>query len=179
VTQQHRRAARAVCLVLFALIVSPRALVAQEPNQSSFVTDVVKRVVLDPTTYAPAIISYDAIRRDWESSQPFFAAGYVERNSRYTITGYPNDVALSYDAGNRRILMDAMANLQVSLINNISFAVFERALVDRHPEHRKLIRTLGWIERISVASFVSYRFSAEHYRQAAMNDQAARQYGLK
>ena len=50
-------------------------------NESSAVADVIKGVVFDPTTYAPAVISYDATMRDWNTSQPFFQNGYVERNA--------------------------------------------------------------------------------------------------
>src|SRR5438067_2626827 len=92
-------------------IVVPSSASAQE--RPSPVTDTFKRVVLDPTTYAPAIIAYDATMRDWNTSQPFFRNGYMERNERFTLTGRPNDVPISYTAGRNRILSDAFLNLEM------------------------------------------------------------------
>lgn len=179
-TQLHRWAHRSIVVLLIALttLVPSRAW-AQDQEQSSFVKDLFKGVVLDPTTYAPAIIAYDATMRDWNSSQPFFQRGYFERNPRFTISGRPNDFAVSYDAGRERILGDAWLNLQASLVNNVADRLFERALMTRFPERRKLVRTLGWIERVSFASYFAYRQSAAHYRQAAANEQRALQLGYR
>ena len=143
-TQQQRRVARAVCLALVVLVVGPRTVVAQEPDQSSFVADVVKRVVLDPTTYAPAIVAWKATRLDWQSSQVFFQHGFLEANPRFTASGLAGDTAMSYAAGNRQILADAMVNLQVSVIHNVSGQVIERLLRQRYPNHRTLVRAIGW-----------------------------------
>jgi len=41
------------------------------------------------------------------------------------------------------------------------------------------VRTLGWMERISFASFMSYKLSEAHYRQAAENIVRARQLGFR
>ena len=166
------------CGLLVALIsLSPLRASAQEQDQPSFLTDTVKRVVIDPTTYLPATISYDATYRDWQTSQPLFQHGFYERNPRYTVSGLPNDVPLSHGAGNRKILTDAMFNLGTSVTNNVTANIIERVLVERYPEHRKLWRTLGWVERISFASYMSYRLSIGHYRQAQWNEQVARQQG--
>src|SRR5262249_25940651 len=147
--------------------VVPLTVSAQE--QPSPLGDTVKRVIFDPTTYAPAIIAYDGTMRDWNSSQPFFRNGYIEHNERFTLTGRPNDFPVSYEVGRRRILSDALVNLQMSVVNNIADQLFERALITRYPEHRKLVRVLGWIERGAFASYMSYQLSAQHYQQAAMN----------
>jgi len=153
---------------------------AQTPEQQpSFLGDAFKRVILDPTTYAPAVIAYDATMRDWNSSQPFFRNGYFERNERFTVSGLPNDRPVSYDVGRQRILSDAFVNLQLSLANNVADQLFERMLLDRLPTHRKLVRTLGWLERGAFASYLSYRQSAAHYRQAAANLAYAQQMGFK
>lgn len=169
----------ALCVLFAALIVvlTPFSVSAQE--QPSFLADTFKRVVFDPTTYAPAVVAYDATMRDWNSSQPFFRNGYIEHNERFTLTGRPNDMPMSYDAGRSRILSDALINLQISVVNNVTDQVFERMLANRFPEHRRLVRTLGWIERISFASYMSYRLSAAHYRQASENLARAQQLGFK
>jgi hypothetical protein len=152
---------------------------AQDQQQSSFLASVVKDVVLDPTTYAPAVIAYDATVRDWNSSQPFFRNGFMEHNPRFTISGLPNDVPLSYRDGNRRIVSDAVANLGVSLANNFTDRVFERRLMERYPGHRKIVRTVSWIERLSFGAYLSYALSAEHYRQAQANASRARELGYR
>ena len=36
-------------------------------------------------------------------------------------------------------------NLQMSVVNNVADRLFERMLLSRFPEHRKLVKTLGWI----------------------------------
>jgi len=158
-------------------IVVPSSASAQEPP--SPLGDMVKRVVLDPTTYAPAVIAYDATMRDWNTSQPFFRHGYMERNERFTLTGRPNDLPISYGAGRNRILTDALLNLQMSVVNNVADQLFERMLLTRFPEHRKLVRTLGWVERISFGTYMSYQLSAQHYRQATANELRAQQMGFK
>ena len=173
-------ALRLAIVIVFAALIGiliPLPVSAQE--QHSPIGDTVKSVIFDPTTYAPAIIAYDATMRDWNTSQPFFRAGFVEHNERFTLTGRPNDVPMSYADGQRRILTDALVNLQMSVVNNVADQLFERMLLSRFPEHRKLVKTLGWIERVSFASYMSYQLSAQHDRQAGMNAQRAQQMGLR
>lgn len=173
----RRRIVRSILFVA-ALATVPCNAFAQEQDRPSFLADVAKRVVLDPTTYAPALIAYDATIRDWNSSQVFFQNGFVEQNPHFTISGQPKDIAMSYGAGKHRILNDAIANLEMSAVNNLTDAVIERMLIERHPEHRKLFRALGWIEKLSFAGFMSYQLSAAHFRQGQWNEQEARQLGL-
>ena len=173
-----RRSTSFVLLAALMVFVPPPAF-AQNQEQSSFLTDTLKRVVFDPTTYAPAAVAYGATMRDWDSSQPFFRNGYLEHNERFTITGRPNDVPLSYGAGRSRILSDTLINLEMSLVNNAADQMFERILTARVPNHRTLVRTLGWIERISFASYMSNRLSAAHYRQASENNARAQQLGYR
>jgi len=173
-------ALRPAVVIVFAALIGifvPLSVSAQE--QHSPIGDTVKSVIFDPTTYAPAIIAYDATMRDWNTSQPFFRAGFVEHNERFTLTGRPNDVPMSYEDGQRRILTDALVNLQMSVVNNVADRLFERMLLSRFPQHRKLVKTLGWIERVSFASYMSYQLSAQHYRQAGLNAQRAQQMGLR
>ena len=173
------RRARTCGLLIALMLCSSVCASAQDQDRSSPLGDVFKRVVFDPTTYGPAIVMYDSAHVDWKTSQPFFRNGFYERNPRYTVSGLPNDVPLSYGAGNRQIVSDALADLQISFVNNLTGNVIERVLVDRYPNHRRLWRTLGWVERISFASYTSYLWSAEHFRQARLNEQLARQYGYK
>ena len=123
--------------------------IAEEPGRSTFVGSIAKQVLLDPTTYAPAIIAYDGTMRDWKTSQPFFRNGFMEKNERFTISGRANDLPLLYADGKKRILADAAANLGMSALNNLTGRVFKRMLTDRYPEHREIVRAASWIERIS------------------------------
>ncbi|HEY2905293.1 MAG TPA: hypothetical protein VGJ29_05285 [Vicinamibacterales bacterium] len=180
--QQFRRAAiRRISSVALgtALLASPSMAAAQDPEHASFVTDVAKHVVFDPTTYIPAIIGYDATMRDWNSSQPFFQHGFVEHNAQFTVSGMPNDRAVSYGVGRQMIARDFFANLEISLVNNVTDSAFERVLIERHPDHRKLVRTIGWIEKNAFAAFLSYRLSAIHYQQWQQNERLAQQLGYK
>jgi hypothetical protein len=136
-------------------------------------------VVFDPTTYAPALISYDATMRDWNTSQPFFRNGYVEHNARFTISGRPNDTAVGYTVGKNQILKDTLTTFGTSAVQNLSSRLVERALLAKYPEHRKIVKTVGWIQRIGMASLMSYHLSAAHYRQAAHNASRARELGYQ
>jgi hypothetical protein len=146
---------------------------AQESDRPLPIADIAKRVVLDPTTFAPAVIAYDATLRDWKTSQVFFENGFLESNPRFTISGRPYDMPVGYAAGQRRILLDAMTILGNSAVHNISANIIERLLVSRYPNHRKLFRVLGWAERSAYASYMSYALAAPHYRQSRFNQQQA------
>ncbi len=175
-------AAFVLMAALVFVLLLPSTATAQassEERSSSLFADVVKNVVFDPTTYAPAAISYVATLQDWNTSQLLFQHGYVEHNARFTISGRPNDVPIGYNAGRHQILMDALANVQLSIVNNATSHLVDHFLIESHPEHKTLFKTLGWIERLSFASFMSYRLSADHFRQAQMNQQAARQLGVQ
>jgi hypothetical protein len=158
------------------VLASPSAS-AQDQDHASFVTDVVKKVVFDPTTYAPAIVAWEATRLDWRSSQIFFQNGSLEHNPRFTASGLRDDTALGYAAGNRRIFMDSIATLQLSVVHNVSERVMERLLIPRYPNHPRLLRTIGWIERNAMASLWSYQLSARHFRQWQENERRAQQLG--
>ena len=64
-----------------------------------------------------------------------------------------------------------------SVVNNAVSASLERALINRAPGHRKLIRTLGWIERTAFASYWSYRLSVRHLEQWRLNQRLALEIG--
>jgi hypothetical protein len=151
----------------------------QPQNAASFLADLTRDVLFDPTTWAPASISFTATRLDWTSSQVFFRQGILERNPRFTVSGLSPGVPLGYGDGNRKILGDTLAILQMSVINNVSSNLIERVLLKNHPERGKLLRTLGWIERIAFASYWSHRLSAAHFEQWRTNERLAREYGYK
>jgi len=151
---------------------------ASEP-QSSFVKGVVKDVLFDPTTYAPAILSYTSGRLDWDTSQVFFNNGFIEANPQFTLSGLPADRPMDFESGKRIVLNNALVTLQMSVANNVTTSVIERWLVEKYPHRRKLLRTLSWIERIAMASYVTHLKSDAHFRQWKTNERLMDQYGLK
>lgn len=161
------------------LILTPAIASAQGETDSSLFWDVTKSVVFDPTTYAPAALAYTSMKMDWESSQPLFRNGWVEQNHRFTVTGRPNDVPISFADGNRKIRQMALLHLQESVINNVAANLFEHVLAEKYPQHRKLFKTLSWVERIAFSGYVSYLASANHFKQAERNQQLAAQYGYR
>ena len=128
------------------------------------------RVLKDPTTYALPPIVYTAHRLDWDSSQKLFAHGYLEANPNFTLTGRVDDVPISHAAGNRRILRYSASMIGRSALNNGLCALVERRLIERAPQRRKLIRTLGWIERGVVTTYWSYRLTHNQVGQWRDNE---------
>ena len=180
-TRQHfsLRCFAAYTIVAVFILSKAQFVSAREDKKSSVFADAVKGVVLDPTTYAPALIGYDATMRDWKTSQPFFRDGFLEHNARFTVSGQPDDAAVSYSVGRNRIVKDAVATLGVTAAQNASSRLAERALSALYPDHRKLVKTIGWIQRISLASLMSYHLSASHYHQAHVNARRATELGLR
>jgi len=166
------RILRIAAVATLVVVLIPCSASAQE--QTSLAWDVTKSVLLDPTTYVPAAASYGSQRLDWTSSQPLFRAGWLEQNPRFTISGRANDLPISYRAGNARILTRSLEHLQWSVLNNAAVGVVDRVLTDRYPNHRKLIRVLSWVERISFASYTAYLSSINYFEQAQENARAAR-----
>jgi hypothetical protein len=152
---------------------------ARTERERSLFTETIRRIAFDPTTYAPAAIVYTSLHLDWKSSQPMFRAGYNEAHPGYTQSGLANDVPVGYGEGQRRNLNVALNLLGRSIANNAVSSVFERALIERAPNHRKLIRVLGWIERTAFASYFSYVLSEQHFEQWRKNDALARQVGAR
>ena len=177
-----RRSPSALVFTAF-LFLSAGPLFAQDvptgsPKAASLASDLTRGVLLDPTTYAPAALLYTSMRLDWKSSQPFFAHGYVEANDRYTISGRGHDVPVSFAQGKRQILTDSLLNLPMSFVNNATSRVAERVLMNRYPDHPKLIRALGWIERTAFAGYMSNRLAGKHFRQWQQNVDQARALGF-
>jgi hypothetical protein len=167
----------AAAVALLMILASPAS--AQEQDPAPILSGVVKAVILDPTTYVPAIVAWEATRLDWRSSQVFFQLGWTEHNARFTTSGRGDGTAVGYAAGNRTINMDALENLRRSAINDFSSRVLERLLIRRYPTRRTLVRTLGWIERTALASYWTYQLSADHFRQWRDNERRARQFGYQ
>jgi len=166
-------------LLLSMMILTPAIASAQTESDSNVVWDVTKAVLFDPTTYAPATLSYTSMKMDWDSSQTLFRNGWVEQNQRFTISGRPNALPVSYEEGNKRIGQMALLHLQESLVNNAAANIFERVLANKYPQHRKLFKVLSWTERIAFASYVSYMASANHFKQNERNRQLAIQFGYR
>ncbi|MEO5740381.1 MAG: hypothetical protein ABIS29_07285 [Vicinamibacterales bacterium] len=172
------RAMKRLVLISMMTLV-PTIAAAQSETDTNVFWDVTKAVVFDPTTYAPATLTYTSMKMDWDSSQTLFRNGWVEQNHRFTVSGRANDLPVSFADGNRKIRNMALLHLQESIINNTAANVFERVLADRYPQHRTLFKVLSWVERIAFASYVSYAASANHFRQADRNRQLAVQFGYR
>ena len=169
---------------LFAAV-APFVLLSMAPTPAhaddwpSAAGSIFTQVVFDPTTFAPAITSYTAERLDWKSSQVFYQHGYLEHNPQFTVSGFADDVPISYAAGKRVILRNSLEDLGASLVNNVVVRIVERTLVQRHPRREKLIRKIGWIERISFAVSLATIQSANHFRQWRENGRLARELGYR
>ena len=177
---RNRHTAACGVLLSMLLLAAPSISFAQENEQGgSFAWDIAKSVIFDPTTYAPATFSYVSQTMDWNSSQPLFRAGWVEQNRYFTVSGRPNDIPVSFAEGNRRIRTTALLHLQESILNNVAANVFDRLLTEKYPQHRKLFKTLSWVERIAFASYVSYLGSVNHFKQTEINRQIAQERGFR
>jgi hypothetical protein len=179
-SSRHRLVICLVVLAGFSASASEALAQGQFRNEVSdrpLLSEVAKRVAWDPTTYAPTILVYTTRQLDWNTSQPLFRMGYFETHPGYTRSGLSPDVPVSYAEGNRRIRRQTTILFGRSLANNAICAGIERALIARAPRHRKLIRTLGWIERTAFASYWSYTLSIRHIEQWQRNQAMARQVG--
>jgi hypothetical protein len=169
----------AACLAV-TIVAAPRpAFAADGETGPSISARVIKSTLIDPTTYAPAIIFYDATLRDWNSSQPLFQAGFVEHNERFTISGRADDFPLSYGAGHSKIVADSLQLMAVSAAHNAASHLFEEALHARYPNHGKVVTAIGWAERIAVGSLLTYRIAGPHYQQWQRNQQLITTLGIK
>ena len=82
------RAVRAF-IVAIVLGLAPASALAQTEERRPFAWDVARAVLVDPTTYAPALISYESMRQDWKTSQVLFAHGWLEQNRGSPSAGAP------------------------------------------------------------------------------------------
>jgi hypothetical protein len=109
VLNQHRRAFASSVVLSLAIVAH---LHAQDVTPSSTIGRALKSTVLDPTTYAASALYYDAAIRDWKASQPFFRHGFVEQNSRFTISGF-SGATLHVTPSLLRVVPDAAAVSQM------------------------------------------------------------------
>jgi hypothetical protein len=180
-TRRRTRTA-SVALALLVLLGCAQPSYAQEAefaDHGSLLGSTLKGVVTDPTTYAPSALFYSAMMLDWQSSQPFFAHGFVEENPRFTLNGLPHDTPVSVTAGRRRVLRDALGVMPAMLANNAASHLIERSLARRHPEHRAAFRVLGVVQRVALSALVSYRLSASHFQQWQRNQRLAAELGYR
>jgi len=172
---------RAAALVALLFIIPISA--AAQTEAPGFRADAIaslKATAIDPTTWAPAGAWYAATRLDWNSSQVFFRNGFVEGNRFYTVSGLPNSTPISYEQGNRQILMTTLAVAADSAVNNWTCQMIERAAARRFPTHRKLVKALGFTERIAFATLETIAIgTAAHYNQWQLNTSRAPQLAVR
>jgi hypothetical protein len=156
-----------------ALVAASLVLVTAAPGRAQSVSETTRSVALDvlkdPTTYAPAIVTEIAKSLDWTSSQRFFAAGYVEANPFYTVSGLPHDRPVSRATGHQ---INAEVSLQVlvsSMANNALVSVASRTLAARWPEHKRAIHVVAVVERVAFAVGTAYVNSAKNFGQWRRN----------
>jgi len=154
---------------LAALLVAVAAVPAGAQSLAEHARSVALDVLKDPTTYAPAVASEIGKTLDWNSSQRFFAAGYVEDNAFYTVSGLPHDRPVSRGAGHRINLEASLQVLATSVANNALVGVASRALAARWPQHRRLIHAASIAERVAFAVGTAYVNSAKNFRQWRRN----------
>ena len=155
--------------LLAAVLVAFAALPARAQSIGEHARSIALDVLKDPTTYAPAAASEIGKSLDWISSQRFFAAGYVEDNPYYTISGLPHDRPVSRATGHRINLEVSLRVLGFSVANNAIAGAATRALTARWPEHRRLIRAASVVERVAFAVGTAYLNSAKNFRQWRTN----------
>jgi hypothetical protein len=84
---------------------------------------------------------------------------------------------MSYSEGNKQLFADAVSVASLSALNNVVAHLTVDTMVVRSPQHAKLWKALGWIERTAVASSLSYVLSVQHFRQWQLNQRLALQRG--
>jgi hypothetical protein len=151
---------RSLLLAVVVVLFASSAVAQEKPSLSRSLTAALK----DPTTWAPAGIGFVAKKLDWDSSQRLFALGSTEMNPRFTINGQSDAPPISFAAGNRIILRRTAVVAAESYTHNVIAVSIDRALQRRFPAHRRLVSTLGWIERLAFASGRAYLVSAASWR---------------
>lgn len=160
-----------VVLAVLLLMVAVPAYAEGPELPPTGVKAAVVSTLKDLKTYAPAGVYYTAAKLDWHSSQPLFANGTLEENGHYTLSGLPHSAPVSESVGNHRILVDTLEVAGMSAANNVASNFLTNKLIAKHPEHKKLIGTLGFVERAVFASVLSYSLSAPHFSQWEVNTQ--------
>jgi hypothetical protein len=159
------RSALALAIALVAVTAGP----GQAQSLADHARSVAMDVLEDPTTYGPALASEVGKSLDWISSQRFFAAGYVEDNPYYTISGLPHDRPVSRATGHRLNLEVSLRVLGYSVANNALNGVATRVLTARFPQHKRWIRVASVVERVAFAVGTAYLNSAKNFHQWRRN----------
>ena len=131
-------------------------------------------IFTDPTTYTPAIIYSIAAQQDWRTSQVFFAHGWKETNPRFTKERTSPGTPVSYARGMGTIRGYSALVLAHSVVNNLAVGAVTLHLTKRWPHKRKLIKTLGWVEKVTFASILTHSTSTPHFKQANLNRKLAK-----
>ncbi len=160
---------RALLVAALLVALTPAPGRAQSSSFSEHARSVIVDVLTDPTTYAPAVATEIGKSLDWSSSQRFFAAGYVEDNPYYTVSGLPHDRPVSRGTGHQINLQVSLQVLASSMANNALVSVASRALGARWPEHKRLIRVASVAERVAFAFGTAYLNSARNFQQWRRN----------
>ena len=134
-------------------------------------------LLLDPTIFAPAGVSYYAQKADWDTSQVFFQHGWVEANPSFTLSRQPFSAPISHKAGMRIINKWSVETLMWSSLHNTGSYILTAYLTSYQPNHKKLIKVISWSERIIFASIITYYTSSAHFHQASLNRKMAKEYG--
>ena len=171
-------ATSAIITVLLVLTTAQLRLCTGERRPSSPVADIVKGVVLR---------SNDICARSHQLRCNDARLEHVAAVFPQWLRGAQRAVSPSADGQTIRRSVTRWARTRFSRIRlrhsalaaaqNLSSRLVERALLARYPEHRKMVKTIGWIQRIGLASLMSYHLSAAHYRQAGYNVTRARELG--
>ena len=156
-------------LLVAALLVLATVVPGHAQSIGEHARSIAIDVLKDPTTYGPAAASEIGKSLDWLSSQRFFAAGYVEDNPFYTVTGLPHDLPVSRATGHRINLEASLQVLAFSATNNAVCGIATRALTARWPHHTRLIRVASIVERVAFAIGTGYVNSAKNFRQWRKN----------
>ena len=156
-------------VVAAALLLVTMAAPGRAQSLGEHARSIARDVLTDPTTYAPAVASEIGKTLDWSSSQRFFAAGYLEANPYYTITGLPHDRPVSASTGHWTNFEASLEVFAVSAGNNVAVGVASRALEARWPQHKRWIRAAAVVERFAFAVGTGYLNSAKNFRQWRRN----------
>lgn len=169
----------ALSSLLFLVLLTGFSQEAMAQNRvAGFIKDVAKDVFVNPTTYGSLGASLLGKGLDWDSSQIFFEHGHGETNPDYAVNG-PGSKAVSHAAGNRRLVVESFLNFGLSIGNNAVISATERLLLTKHPEHQKLVKTIGWIEKVVANGYIVYFSSYRNFKQWQINKNRAQQLGYK
>src|SRR4051812_34434974 len=113
-------------VVLGMALCAPLTAAAQTVDQRVSASSIVRTVLRDPVTYAPALIKYTSMNLDWESSQVFFRNGFVEQNARFTVSGRSKDTPISHGQGSRKVVADSLILLAQTVPEHLAERTLEQ-----------------------------------------------------